>query len=848
MTATACKWVLDLYKLKVPSTGKSFLVEFATYMVKQTDGWQSEGWVEVATWASMPEVRVGLHAEVELWTRWAEPHFHFGRRHFQGPDGLPGHGIREVVKHQHEHVRPMWANARQDYKFLLPSAGKCAQLIDDPTLRAETEQLLQEAVNAGADEMDELFSCHYESWMLLLWMWHPKYTSSAARALASLLGIQGSTPPDDSALDQMFKTLFDEEDDAVLAHWDAWDVGFDLDDEIKKMCDHVEIVTAERMAQLYPVYNKLLHDIVDSLAFTDVICEITFSHSKSTLRHNMSDPRHDNDLQWVHNVLYKMRKVRRENEDKRRSDKGLVRRIGVSTTKMRPETCVFAGEQLVKLQQRYAPDVMKSLKVPSSSQLRRNKKLRVRCIEQAKSKRSVQMLQESNKNRRKITPAKFIELMQKNRAKNVNAKKWRDELIVKAEAKTLDGKVRFTIKRILSTPHWCSSRVSVRDFRLNLRLFFPSYTRRLDNLFAELQAGSLTAPIKTLWTKTGLISKSAITSKTLAGGVYGIHSYLDAVRTSNFTQIPRPHSPRQTLIPVLRSYGCSDEELTVWYVCSESPYIVRLLKIATYVDRDTTKSYRRKKMAAIGRMKSITTQVGAHVAELPLMINKGDVCVSSVVGFNNRGRPTVRVFLEVGAETLVLCDSPKGVKAGDELVVEVSNTSGGRKCLQAKSARTLALRDRSFSTNKPVLVLRVVGLLGRLDFTTGYFLPRPGAVGFLLFAARLYNLAVWTVTEGECIQSKILLMHPLLFMGVGDVMPEPASMTTDTSCELSISNVVRLVPEEDDTVGDGVLTVSRYQGGSKDDTLLDGSALRSLLAAAAATDAPGLFISEYNDE
>ena len=198
------------------------------------------------------------------------------------------------------------------------------------------------------------------------------------------------------------------------------------------MCDHVEIVTAERMAQLYPVYNKILHDIVDSLAFTDVICEITFSHSKSTLRHNMSDPRHDNDLQWVHNVLYKMRKVRRENEDKRRSDKGLVRRIGVSTTKMRPETCVFAGEQLVKLQQRYAPDVMKSLKVPSSSQLRRNKKLRVRCIEQAKSKRSVQMLQESNKNRRKITPAKFIELMQKNRAKNVNAKKWRDELIVKA--------------------------------------------------------------------------------------------------------------------------------------------------------------------------------------------------------------------------------------------------------------------------------------------------------------------------------------------------------------------------------------------------------------------------------
>lgn len=812
-------------------------------MAKQTHGWQQDGWVEVAAWSSMPEIQVGLHVEVELWTRWAEPQFQFGRRHFQGPDGPPGHGIREVVKHQHEHVRPLWAKARIDYRSLFPSAGKCCDAIADPILREETDQLLQESANVGADEADTLFSCHYQSWMLLLWLWHPKYTSSAARALGHLLGIEGCTPSSDSILDQMFQKLFSDEEDFVLAHLDAWDVGFALDDEIKKMSDHNEIVDNETMAQMYPVYDKLLHDVVDSLAITDVICEITFSHSKSTLRQNMSDTRHDNDLQWVRNVLYEMRKNRREMEDKRRASKGLHRQIGVATTKMRPETCVFAGLQLVKLQQRFLPSVMKSLDIPSSTQLRRNKRLRLRCIEEAKSNKSVKMLQDSNANRRAITDDRFAELITKNREKNNNAKKWRQELRDKAALKTNDGKIRSVIKRLLSCTHWCTSRGSVRDFRRNLRLTFPSFITRLDSLRLNRVNDD---DISSFWTRSGLINRSAIISKTVAGGAHGLRSYLHSIRAADFTAAAG-RQIHHILMSRLKAFGCNNEGLILWFLCCDSPHLVRLLKIAVHLHHDNNKSYRKKKKSCIDRMKSITAQCGTDVSELPVMVNKGDVHLAAVVGLTELGRPTVRVFLDIGVETMVLKDSPHSdLKLGDELVVEVTNTSGGRKFLQARPSRTLKLLDSSYSSTKPVLVTRVLGLLGRTDFSTGYFVPRPDAADFLLFVSRMYTLAVWTVNEGEAIDSKIVLMHPLLFVGVGDEIPDAASMTTITT--LSATNVVRLVPQGDPTVGHGVLSVPRYSGGKKDCVLMHGSELRSLLQAAASTDSAGSFISEYNDD
>ena len=210
-------------------------------MSTQTKGWQHDTWVEVACWSDMPEIRVGLHVEVELWTRWAEPQFHFARRHFQGPDGLPGHGVREVVKFQHEVARPLWEAAARDYSSLLPRSVSALGDIDDPIDRDLMSQLLSRAVKAGVTQFYKLFDCHYASWMLPLWLCHGEYCSSAARAMGVILDIDGCTPPGDSAMDQMFLKFFKDEANSVVEHCSSWGLNVLHHCEIKQMANHTEV-------------------------------------------------------------------------------------------------------------------------------------------------------------------------------------------------------------------------------------------------------------------------------------------------------------------------------------------------------------------------------------------------------------------------------------------------------------------------------------------------------------------------------------------------------------------------------------------------------------------------------
>lgn len=376
---------------------------------------------------------------------------------------------------------------------------------------------------------------------------------------------------------------------------------------------------------------------------------------------------------------------------------------------------------------------------------------------------------------------------------------------------------------------------------------FPSYTKRLDNLLYKLRSGSLTLPIASFWTKSGLLNKSAINSKKIAEGAHGVSAYLHNIRTADFSNFS---VSIQMFTGLLKEYGCGDEELSLWFLCLDSQHVVHLLWIAVRLDHGdmSTRSYRSKKTAAIRRMSEITSQCGHDISELPLMVNKGDMLISHVVGFTDLQRPQVRVFFDSAVETMVLCDTSLQVKIGDKVVIEVSNTSGGRDFLQAKLSRTIKLHPDNFSSQKPILVMRVMALLGRTDSCTGYFIPRPAARDFLMFVARLFTLAVWTVSDGACIESKIFFVHPLLFVGVGDTIPEPASMADITSRDLVPRNVVRLVPEGDATTGTDVLISSRYEGGKKDDVLMVGSELRSLLQGAALAEHAGSFISEYNDD
>ena len=68
----------------------------------------------------------------------------------------------------------------------------------------------------------------------------------------------------------------------------------------------------------------MFFNVLVACAFTDVICEITFSDSKSTRRQNMSDGRHDDDMKWVRNILYGLRKERLTMEQSRRESKHLL--------------------------------------------------------------------------------------------------------------------------------------------------------------------------------------------------------------------------------------------------------------------------------------------------------------------------------------------------------------------------------------------------------------------------------------------------------------------------------------------------------------------------------------------
>ena len=851
MTAAACKWVLDLYNLKMPRNGKSFLIEFAWYMSTQTSGWQHDTWIEIACWTDMPEIRVGLHAEVELWTRWAEPQFNFARKHFQGPNGLPAHGMREVVKFQHEVARPLWDAAKRDAASLLPRAAAVTRSISDPELRDQMMLMLQKAVIEGAKEYYQMFSCHYETWMLPLWLCHGNYCASSARALAVTLGIPGCTPPQDNDMDRMFSKFFQDHQTAVIAHCRSWSLDATFHDEIKQMTNHTEHeASVARMKTLYPKYDQLLFDVVDALAFSDCICEIAFSHSKSTMRVNMSDTRHDNGMKWVHNVLYRLRKSRREKLEKMRTSKGLTRRIGVATTKTMPSMWIYAAEQLCKLQQRYASSVMERLKIVSSTKLRRAKKYRVRMLEKLKTDRSVEMLMQSNANRRRLTVEKKQELFEKSRDKNKNYQAFAESLEADLHAQTEDGKVMDAVARLISIKHWRSLSGGVTRFRLSMRQSFPMYTDMLDRLWQAKQRGEAPEGLpSTLWTRSGLIVRSVVTSP--AGGVYSLHAYLEAMSTGNWDGISGTNV--QSVLS-----ACIGDPLrsSLFWMCWHSRSNRLIFRHASTATRVKISKDRKSKVNSTNRFQFISDSVGSDIVIKPLTINTGDVLPATVSSVGSKIK--VRIFFDDFSETALLTDACYAPEIGDKVAIQVSNTSGGRDNLTVCISRTLLLSE-TYDCNKPVLVLTVEGVLGYFDDdgdgATGLFVSRPNAHDFLGFVSRFFNLAAWTINQGVVISSRVLLGHPLLFAGWGAVIPDPEDVVRDAGCTItgfSTHNTLFLVSDQHKDVTNSIV-VSEYgkrheisnRRARIDLELGQNSELRSVLQTASSTTDMGEFVQEY---
>ena len=84
---------------------------------------------------------------------------------------------------------------------------------------------------------------------------------------------------------------------------------------------------------------------------------------------------------------------------------------------------------------------------------------------------------------------------------------------------------------------------------------------------------------------------------------------------------------------------------------------------------------------------------------------------------------------------------------------------------------------------------------------------------------------------------------------MGDDIPEPAHLSDVSGCVLTYSNVVRLVLVQDIlTTGVGILRVPKCKSDKKDDNLLRGSELRSILQSAASSGAAGVFVDSYNGD
>ena len=92
------------------------------------------------------------------------------------------------------------------------------------------------AVQKCKKEFEKLYECVYQSHMLYLWLWHPGYSRSAARALGTTLNLPGSTVPDlHDKKDAFMHKVFQDNAGVVRQLWQQYHMTHD------EVCDIVKI-------------------------------------------------------------------------------------------------------------------------------------------------------------------------------------------------------------------------------------------------------------------------------------------------------------------------------------------------------------------------------------------------------------------------------------------------------------------------------------------------------------------------------------------------------------------------------------------------------------------------------
>ena len=155
--------------------------------------------------------------------------------------------------------------------------------------------------------------------MLFLWLWHPEYSRSAARALGNVLGL-----PDKANLDMhddkdaFMHQQFQKSADAVRQFWRQYLMTDEEVSDIVKM-SHTDSSDKKQkdLVTAFPHYDYFLFIKYAALCTANHYIEGSFSNQGTSYRINMSDERLDRDVRCKQNILHEINKrVLREAQER----------------------------------------------------------------------------------------------------------------------------------------------------------------------------------------------------------------------------------------------------------------------------------------------------------------------------------------------------------------------------------------------------------------------------------------------------------------------------------------------------------------------------------------------------
>ena len=267
--------------MKLERDGESFLDNFCREMYRVEQGVPRDCWKELATWIKMPELIVDMSLEVEIDDILSKP---MNALFYEKQEGRPcGFVINKLPMLVHDTWRPLIERLEADPLSICTVTAAAISQLQDPRLRELKTKQVQEAFVAAKKEFEKLYQCVYEGHMLFLWLWHPKYSRSAARALCSVLDIPDSADLDPHDIkDQFMCKQFEDSADVIRKLWLQYRM---QDDEVADVVKMTRTDSSDKrqkdLATAFPHYDYFLFIKYAALCTANHYVEGTFSNQVS---------------------------------------------------------------------------------------------------------------------------------------------------------------------------------------------------------------------------------------------------------------------------------------------------------------------------------------------------------------------------------------------------------------------------------------------------------------------------------------------------------------------------------------------------------------------------------------